>query len=197
MACSDWRGLGEDPAGSHQVFFVGPSQVNRSSREKLVCASSGPFFAGDAGTQPHSPVCGLQGKPTSSAPGATSGNKWRWAIVSSLHQPCVRACESSGTKLLWFPWKNVNTNLGATWNLYKAAAQWHQPAGSHYFFVTWLLILEKNGCLHLCWVGIQWETPLHTTTNLNLQLVLGSLNNFSPRHAAKENTTKIILSETD
>lgn len=114
-----------------------------------------------------------------------------------LSAPALCTCmwgEGSGTKPLWFPWKNIYTNLDAMWNLYKAAPQWHPPAGSHYSLVIWPLILEKDGCLQLPWVHIQWETQVHTTTNLNLQLMLRSLNNFSPRHGAKENTTKTVLS---
>lgn len=149
------------------------------------------FFAGDAGTQLHSPVRGLQGKATSSVSGVVSGSEWLGAILSALR---AMWGEGSGTKLLWFPWKNVHMNIEDLWNLYEAALEWHQPAETHCFLVIWLLMLEKDGCLQLCWLHIQWETQVHTTTNLNLQLMLRSLNDSSPRHAAKENTTKIVLS---
>ena len=190
-------GSGQNPARSCQVFLGGPYHrwITAAGGNKFVLLQDH-FLLGVQAPSPTAHFGGCRANQRllpQGQPQAISD----FGPFCRLSAPALCTCmwgEGSGTKLLWFPWKNVYTNLDAMWNLYKAAPQWHQPAGSHYFLVIWLLVLEKDGCFQLCWVHIQWETQVHTTTNLNRQLMLRSLNNFSPRHAAKENTTKIVLS---
>lgn len=180
------------PPGLPWRTIMGGSQ----QQGKISNPSSGPFFGGDEGHPVPQPSLGAARQTQHLPQGQPQAINDFWPF-GWLSAPALRTGtwgEGSESKLLWFPWKNVHTNLDATWNLYKAAPQWHQAAGSHYFLVIWLSILERDGCLQLCCVRIQWETQVHTTTNLNLQLMLRSLNNFSPRHAAKENTTKTVLS---